>query len=279
MERELTLATLTLAVCGPALLVSGSLIPDSWSTGSGRSLERSLGRRLWWPAVPPLLLFALLLGWASQEPDSADEGIGPIVAVLAPVFAAVWCRALVRAIVSLVPGRRQRCAARTVGLLRPRVVIGPELMLRLDSAELQAVLAHERAHARHRDPLRILLAQLVTDLQWPLARPRARHASWREALEISRDEEARAAGVDGPDLAAAILEAASSLVVRHGATAALVDEGRLARRIARLLTPMAPLEELPPGRWLLALLAVSMVAAVGLGHVFGEPAVMVVAGL
>src|SRR5260370_31955357 len=100
--------------------------------------------------------------------------------------------------------RRGGSGARTDGLIRPHIVIERDLALRLDTRELNAVHAHEQAHARHRDPLRIWLAQLVSDLQWPQPRAIARLASWRHALELSRDEEARASGVAGAHLPSAI---------------------------------------------------------------------------
>jgi Zn-dependent protease with chaperone function len=71
------------------------------------------------------------------------------------------------------------------------VVIAPELSSSLDDAELAAVLAHAAAHARHRDPLRLWLAQLVTDAQWPAVAASARFHRWRAAVEIARDAAAR----------------------------------------------------------------------------------------
>ncbi len=49
----------------------------------------------------------------------------------------------------------------TYGLFRPRVVVGAGLAGVLSPAELSAVLAHERCHLRHRDPLRLLAARLL----------------------------------------------------------------------------------------------------------------------
>lgn len=91
------------------------------------------------------------------------------------------------------------------GVLRPRILISPRLANALQDRELEAVVEHERAHARHRDPLRLWLAQLATDLQWPWPQARVRFRAWIHALELARDEEALARGVDGADLAAAIL--------------------------------------------------------------------------
>ncbi len=85
----------------------------------------------------------------------APEGVALLVA-----------RATIRAVWSLIAAQRDQGTA-TVGLLRPRTRFLPHLAKWLDERQIEAALEHERAHARHRDPLRIWLAQLATDLQWP----------------------------------------------------------------------------------------------------------------
>ena len=106
-----------------------------------------------------------------------------------------------------------------------------------------AALEHERAHVRGRDPLRIWLASIVTDMQWPWPPARRRFTAWLRALEIARDDEARANGVRGADLAAAILAIATAqrALPTHCATAPLTDDSRrLQDRIARLLGDEPP---------------------------------------
>ena len=51
----------------------------------------------------------------------------------------------------------------TRGLLRPRILVSTAALATLDPAELAAVLGHERAHLRRRDPLRLLAARLLAD--------------------------------------------------------------------------------------------------------------------
>ncbi len=53
----------------------------------------------------------------------------------------------------------ERPLATTVGLLHPVVVVSGGLARCLDAQELRAVLAHEQAHLRRRDPLRLVLAK------------------------------------------------------------------------------------------------------------------------
>jgi beta-lactamase regulating signal transducer with metallopeptidase domain len=160
-----------------------------------------------------------------------------------------------------------------VGLLRPWIVFSPRLAKALEDRAIEAALEHERAHARHWDPLRIWLAQLATDLQWPWPQARDRFAQWMLALELARDEEARAAGVDGSDLASAVLASAR---FRHNVTpfssAALTGEPRaIKERIARLLAALPDDSETRTGRHvLLSALATSLLLSVALGSIFGD---------
>jgi len=280
VERELTLATLTLSACGPALVVAGQWLPAPAACEAGRDLERQCARRLWWPLVPAAVAFATLLGWGLQEPDMTSERLGPVACATAALFAALWARAVLRAVWSLLPfGARRVSGAHTAGLLLPRVDIEPHLRGCFDEAELEAVLGHERAHARHRDPLRIFLAQVVTDLQWPFPSAKCRLKDWRAALEIARDEEAREAGVQGEDLASAILKAARFGVAQSSMVAAsLIEAPRLGVRIARLLEPVP--EPRPRGSHVATWLLVgTIIAAVFAGHAFGEAVVRCLASV
>jgi hypothetical protein len=234
---------------------------------------------LWTPPAAAALVFSTLVGWGLQEPDVTDERASPVVGVLALLVAVIWARALVRAVLSALPSRRRRGLACTVGLLRPRVVVDPEVAAALDEAELRAVVEHERAHARHRDPLRIWLAQIVTDLQWPLPAAAARWRAWRRELELRRDDDARAAGVHGTDLASAIVKVARFSRGRGAIGAAFVDGPELESRIARLLDPA---DRSPAGATLQRgkpLFAVSIALALAAGRAFGEPLVRLVASL
>jgi beta-lactamase regulating signal transducer with metallopeptidase domain len=217
---------------------------------------------------------AWLIGWHLQEPWQSDERLPLAALLLALPVLGLWCRAGIRAARS---ARSTRPApAATVGLLRPRVVIDPRLRRELDAAGLRAVEAHERAHARHFDPLRIWLAQLLTDLQWPAGAARVRFQAWLEALEIARDDEALAEGVPGVDLAHAIVTAAR-LTDGHrhdDAYAGLTGaEHALRARVERLLGAPPPVagETGSRARALsLVLVAAAMASAVLLGVYFGE---------
>ncbi len=251
MDREILLAGLALLVCGPSLLAAG-LVPAR--------------RAMWKPLVPTVLAAGILVGWALQEPSDSDESFAPAALVLLAPMALIWLRAGWRALRAL--RIRARPAAATLGLFRPRVVVAPELRARLDAAELAAVLAHEAAHARHRDPLRLWLAQIVTDLQWPCPRARLRLDTWRRALELARDDEARANGVDGADLAAALVVAAK-LQSQPTLAGLLGDGSALAARVERLLAPLPPATMPRTARWSLALGA-ALAGALVVGALYGE---------
>jgi Zn-dependent protease with chaperone function len=266
VSRDLVLAGLVLIVCG-ALAWAPGLLPAT----SGRS-ERATWWRLWGPLLPAATALALLVGWALQEPSTTDELLRPAAALAALPVALVWARATWRAVRAL--SARVDAPAAVVGLLRPRVEIDARLAEVVSSAGMEAARAHEEAHARHRDPLRIWLAQLATDLQWPFGGAAARLAAWLDALELARDDEARRAGARGEDLAEALVGAArlsTSQSTRLAAVARLDGPSRaLAARVERLLAPLEP--ERRPARRRVAVLAVTatLLAAAWLGFAHGD---------
>ncbi len=274
MDREIVLTVLALVLCGPLLCVGVWWPLPRADACSARHIERACWTRVWRPLLPAVIVLAALCGWALREPDNAEPVPFPLLLATLP-FAAVWCRAGVRAIRScgVAP---VTVPAVTVGLLRPTAIVSPQLIAVLDGRALAAVGAHEEAHARHRDPLRIWLAQLVTDLQWPSPAAAARLQKWLEAIELARDEEARRAGIDGVDLATAILAAArvSAGRARRSAMATLGGEAEaLAERIKRLLTPQPEVEPVSESRRQLILLSASVVTAMVVGALCGEVAV------
>jgi hypothetical protein len=274
MSRDVVLATVTLVLCGAALALLG-LVPIHRPAGDSRracarSLERRYWRSIWLPALPAAIAFATLVGWRLQEPDTTDELLRPGGVLFALPFAFVWLRALVKAFLAL---RRPRVIppAVTLGLLAPRVEIDPRIRGTLDQAALSAVVAHEEAHVVHRDPLRIWLAQLVTDAQWPSPWARRRLDLWIDALEMARDEEARLGGTRGEDLAAAVIAVARMPAAPRGHALACLTGAEVAflDRVRRLLIPI-PAETSRRGRAFWVALAVSFVAAVVIGIECGD---------
>lgn len=273
MDREVLLAFLAFAIVGPAVLVAGAWPQRYEHASSARQWERAAWRAVWMPVVPAAIALSMLLGWAVVEPADA-EPLPVAMICLSALFAIVWTRALIRAGKAARP-RRLHMAAGAVGLWRPRIIVATEFVARLDADEIHAVYAHEAAHVRHRDPLRICLAQLVTDLQWPWPEARRRFDEWRRVLELARDEEARDDGIDGADLASAVLVGAQwKTAVPQGAT--LIDGGaRLEDRIARLLGPLvadAPERLIVPTVLVAATCVLSLVS----GARFGETLMQIV---
>jgi|SRR5579863_3174057 len=272
MERECFLTVLIALFSGIVLLACGWWPAAEISHDSARSLEHVMWRQIWWTFVPALTVAAWLCGWALVEPDPVPEKVPVAVLIAAVPFLLLFARAAIRAVWSLFRDDGDSGTA-TVGLLKPWIVFSPHLAKALDDRAIEAALEHERAHVRHCDPLRIWLAQLVTDLQWPWPQARERFRAWIVALELARDEEARAAGAVGSDLASAILAAARlrQHTIASPVAALIGDQSVLKQRIARLLNPLAdPAEEIR-ARWQrLWLLAPVLLIAVVLGSTFGE---------
>jgi hypothetical protein len=274
VSRDLVLATMVLVLCGAGAWLA-SWVPPVGEAGdlgerSGRQLEMRAWRRLWLTLLPSGIALATMFGWELQEPGVTDELLRPTAALVAVPIGLVWLRCALRAAVAL---RRPRVMPpiATVGVVRPQVVIADEVRAALDPAALAAALAHEHAHVRRRDPLRIWLAQIATDLQWPSPSARRRLAHWLGALELARDEEARLDGAPGDDLAAAVVAVARMPHRRPGAAMAGLTgaESSLASRVHRLLGPLPP----DTGRRSIALplaVAAVLVASVAVGAAYGD---------
>ena len=199
------------------------------------------------------------------------EPVPKVLMLAALPFGCVFVRAAWRASRSLALPQTNVTLA-TVGLFRPRTICAPQFAASLDEGALAAAMEHERAHVRHRDPLRIWLAQFGTELLWPAPAAFARFNAWKRALEIARDDEARARGATGPDLAAAIVVALR--FNQNGAptsSANLAEEAFVRERIVRLLMPLeAQASTQPETGALLVVLSAAIPLAVVIGIKFGE---------
>jgi hypothetical protein len=271
MERECFLSILV-ALLGGAMILAFGWWPAQYADGaSARHLEHLRWRHIWLPLVPSVIIAAWLCGWALAESDPTPDKASMLLIFASVPFALLFGRAAIRAVWSLVRDEGEVVTA-TVGLLRPWVLFSPYLAKALDDRTIEAAIAHERAHARHRDPLRIWLAQSATDLQWPWPQAQKRFGLWILALELARDEEARASGVDGSDLATAILAAArlGRQAILPANAALISDPSTLKERISRLLEPF-PLEPPPTHAmtWTVVVIPI-LLGTIGLGLVFGE---------
>ena len=272
MDRELLLLALLCLVPGPLAIGVGFLrFPlQRTSSISASRLEGRTWRALWYPLLPAILSFAAILGWVSREPANAEAL--PALVILAGVPSAML---LLRVILFAAQTARYKAtnkATGTVGILRPRILIADDLRNILDARAFLAVIAHERAHSRHRDPLRLWLSRIVTELQGRSAAAVARYDEWRHVVELARDEEARRSGISGDDLAAAVLEAAKLAAVPSPSLVSLLSSNRLQERIDALLRPLSPLDPLPAWRSSLRSIAVTMllVGCAAAGSAWGE---------
>ena len=287
MERETLLTILIMLLGGIALQPFASWRWRHAAYGSPAELERRSWLRLWYPVVPLLLIAAWLCGWALAEPDPVPDVPARWILALACVpFALLFARAGARAIWALMRPPFD-CGVSTIGLVHPQVIFSPFLAKQLDDGMIRAALAHERAHASNRDPLRIWVAQLITDLQWPWPGAQRRLDAWLDALELARDDEARANGADGAELAAAVLASVRYLsrlapqerLLLNGTQpvhARLIGDSRALReRVSRLLAPRQEINgrgsrRTAIARYAEALLASSLLTMLMLGAVLGE---------
>jgi len=123
----------------------------------------------------------------------------------------------------------------TYSLIRPRILVSTGLAAALAPAEVRAVLAHEREHLRHRDPLRLLAARLAA--AWCCYLPAAGWLAGRAALRHELAADRAAAGSAGRGmLAAALLKLAAMPASPALAAARPAGDGRhsLEARISQL---------------------------------------------
>jgi hypothetical protein len=148
-------------------------------------------------------------------------------------------------------------AAYCVPGLRSAIVISAGALNLLDTDELAAVLAHERAHLRARHDLVLLpFSALLRAFRWS-ATARAANAEVALLVEMLADDRARKRR-PARELATALLRVGASGggLAPVGALAATGEalDGELAARVARLLRP-------PPELPFVAIVAVALLAA------------------
>jgi beta-lactamase regulating signal transducer with metallopeptidase domain len=160
------------------------------------------------------------------------------------------------------------------GVLRPRVVISEGLLERLSSAELLAVLEHERYHVSNLDPLKTATLRVMTALVPELDPFRAQY---RAGCELAADRRAIATCGTRP-LAGALLNAVggpdwadTDLAVPLG-TRTLLHERVVqlesgAAQPAASLAPARPLLTVLPAMALLALISTVAARASGVDYV------------
>ena len=152
----------------------------------------------------------------------------------------------------------------TAGLFRPVVLVSTGLEARLSPEHLAVVLAHERAHAERRDPLRVAAASVLCALHLPGAR-RLLLADLTLACEQAADDEAARAVGDRLQVAEALLSVERVLGQSPTGFAAAMgmDGGSAAARVENLLAEPDPVVRSPSRvvLWMAATLAAVLLAS------------------
>jgi Zn-dependent protease with chaperone function len=91
------------------------------------------------------------------------------------------------------------------GLWRPRLYLSDATLTVLTAAELDAVLAHEDHHLRHRDPLRIFFARMLSDALFFLPVLRRLSERYAALAELAADAAAVRRTNDPAPLASALV--------------------------------------------------------------------------
>jgi BlaR1 peptidase M56 len=211
-ERALTLAWragLLLGLLGLASFVAvfGRLL-ESWHVSAHAVSDHVaiFGQRLSYPAANTGALIVLALAV-----------LGAIVAALALgaigrelTMAARLARRLARLHSAPQDGvfviDDERPESFCAGLVWPHVYITTGALAQLDAPALNAVLAHERQHARRRDPLRLAASRVIARSLFFLPAVRELRRSHQMLAEVSADESAVGAAAGDPSpLARAML--------------------------------------------------------------------------
>ena len=270
---NLALSALTAAV-GPLLARAALRLRPSRASAALLALKLVPG------AVALLFIFALFLPaqWRF-EPENANESAGYTLVALGLIGTLTLALAARRAARDYLATRRLErgwlpiyCLPDEIpivsmaGLRKARVFVSRSVVKALTHDELDASLAHERAHHQARDNFKRLLVACSPDLLglWPGGREIERR--WREAVEFAADARA-ASGSEGRGLvlASALLKVARMTPATglQAAGSLFYDGAPIWERISRLLAPEVGEEPAPRlGRaWSVSLCGMTIVAA------------------
>lgn len=142
------------------------------------------------------------------------------------------------------------------GVMRPRIVVSRRVLRTLSNEELEAALAHERAHHKSADNWKRLAISLAPDI-FPFSRAFTRlNRSWAKLIEWAADDDATAGDTRRSiSLASALVQMArlgSASSTSPLASSFLKNDDELPTRVNRLLG-LAPAREASPNRVRLAL--------------------------
>jgi hypothetical protein len=204
-SHERPAATAAARISGASLLLGGLglvsaifvlvRLVESWRVGSGATSHRIeiFGQGLSYPAANVnAIVIVLLAALGSLVTVRALGGVMRECRASRRFSRAVSCRQLETLRGALVVADAQPRAF-CAGLLRPRVYVSAGAVALLDEAALNAVLAHERHHARRRDPLRFAAGRVLAHALFFLPELGLLLERQQALAELSADESA----VDG----------------------------------------------------------------------------------
>ncbi|MEO1542411.1 MAG: M56 family metallopeptidase [Pseudomonadota bacterium] len=239
-----------------------SLIQSSWSLGlefgigpdAATSLEESDHSV---PAVTTVradvVLFTLLLGVATLRLllllgsfHVASSSLNRVLSESHPLTAEPTVRVTDRIVEPI-----------TAGFLSPTVLLPEHTLSKLTDAQIEAIVAHERAHIERGDPTKNLLLQITKCLCWfnlPLLSLIGRYERSRE---FDCDQRATAAGVEPITLATAMAEIAVDVEQRKTVLMLGGSASQLSQRIRVLMAASETERSRQMLPWLLCALTIS----------------------
>lgn len=125
------------------------------------------------------------------------------------------------------------------GFFRPRLLLSTGVVHRLSRTEIEAVLRHEQAHLRRRDPLRLLGVRALADALPSVAALRQLAATLPLAQELAANRDALAA-VGAEAVAGALLKVGGALGPLRNVDAPIMAFGAVDARIDQLLGEPPP---------------------------------------
>lgn len=187
--------------------------------------------------------------------------VGALVAlVLSSRRASATCETLLEGStsvqgVNVFPSKEPR--AFVLGLRRPRVFVS-QALLALSPNVVKAVIAHEQAHASHRDVLQRVVARAMSAAHFPLVEF-AIQRRLATSQELAADAAAASITGDPVGVAAALLELARSAEAVQRRSLLAFTDGDIALRVRALVSP--PSTSLVPRHALLTIGVVLTLAA------------------
>ena len=140
--------------------------------------------------------------------------------------------------------RGRSVPAFTAGLWRPVIFVARDLARVLPANELAAVIAHEDAHRRRRDPLRLTVWRFLACMLFFLPVLRRLEEDMADEAEVAADDEAVAYAHIEPLALAAALVSVARLFGRTGPMDSVITafhrDEMLGRRVRRLVGEDAP---------------------------------------